>query len=104
MSALSNGVAPHVIAVCADTCTIEHIEAKLFQFEEVRVIFRHPKTLNVREYPYVKMMGDSTYVWALRERIEKVYPSLEFEIVDGYGIADHYYGKRLNELRKTYSS
>lgn len=82
--------------------TIKQLEEHIFSFEEIRVFFRASQNDLVPEYPYKNTFSDDTFLFQLKDRIEKTYPGLNFEIVDGRGMVSHIHGKRLREIRQTY--
>lgn len=81
---------------------IEKLEEQIFQFEEVRVIFRTIKNRLVKPYPYKTLVGDSKLLISLHERLEATYPELSFVIIDGYGLTPGVKAKKLKQVRQSY--
>lgn len=84
------------------TTTIKELEDHIFLFEEVRVFFRSSQDTIIPKYPFKNTFNDEIFLFQLKDRIEKTYPDLNFEIIDGYGVSKHIRGKRLGDIRKTY--
>lgn len=82
--------------------TIEALEELLFREEEVRVIFRAPKSMLVSLWPYKNNIGDDKNLSILTDRIHATYSELPFVIVDGRGITQFRTGIKIGVLRNTY--
>ena len=82
--------------------TVAELEKFIYEFEEVRVIFRTWSAVQVKKYPYKNQIGDQNSIYVLKERLENSYPSIPFVIVDGSGIIEHLRSKRIGHIRQQY--
>ena len=85
--------------------TIKELEQDVYDLDEIRIVVRAARNLDVGEYRYERKASDNTSITEWLD--QRVYPLLgpervRVEVIDGYGALPH--GRtRLSVVRDSYA-